>query len=473
MKKTVAIQTRMTLAILLILPLIWIGASVFAAYELYEETFEINDTHMSQLARRLLAVPLPDKPVRTPSLHYLLDDDEDAEGEAKDKYMAFQIWNAQGDILLHTRGAPFIYSTDMQGFYTVKGNKKSPYPACNDDSCIYRNDDISFFHHIAKNHWRVLYLTDPRTQSTVAVAQNLHVRMGMVYDTLLAQMVPWIIALLLLLILMTIIVRRSLGSLKTLAKNLDSRQAGDDSPLSTDIPEELQPPVRALNQLLKRNADAIAREQRFTSDAAHELRSPLAALKVQTEVLMMSTDENEKDIAAANLKNSIDRAGRLIEQLLIMARIDPLQSTQGEIISWTDISEKVLHECNIAAREKRIRLQRKILCAENEILPIRGDAVLLSLMLRNLIDNAIRYSPENSEVLLQMDKNSVCVSDEGRGIAPEWLPKIRERFVRPPGQKESGSGLGLSIVERIADLHGLQLILQNRSPVGLTAEIKK
>ncbi|MBR2251320.1 MAG: two-component sensor histidine kinase, partial [Neisseriaceae bacterium] len=236
----------------------------------------------------------------------------------------------------------------------------------------------------------------------------------------------------------------------------------------------MKPLTHALNHLFGRVQETIQREQRFTSDAAHELRSPLAALKVQAEVLAMSDTEEEQTHALVNILDSIDRSERLIGQLLALSRLDSnTGDTLNEVIDWASISEKVLQNSARNAREKHIQLKREVFSGSlKEVLPLTGNPTLIELMLRNLIDNAIRYTPIEGEVVLEMGDDFVRVMDNGKGIDPAYLPRIRERFFRPPGQKESGSGLGLSIIDRIATLHGLTFILQNRETGGLKAEVR-
>lgn len=467
MKQTVSIQTRLILALLIVLPVVWLATSIVAATELYENINELYDTQMSQLARRLLTLPASHHKAKLMNLDDLVDHEDNA-GEAEDKYMAFMLWDAQGKNLLRTRGNRLAYHPELQGFFTIKGEKNDPNAHCEDASCFHKRK-IPF--NVKKNHWRILYLTDPRTGVSVAVAQNLHMRHDAVKDAMKAQMMPWLMALMVLLLLLLLSIRYALFPLKQLSHTLATRKTADDTPLSEETPKELQPLVRSLNGLFKRHAEAIVREQRFTSDAAHELRSPLAALKVQTEVLAMSDDAQEQEIAIRNLHQGIERTEHLLEQLLTIARLDPMQKIIGEPVRWLEITEKVLQECHRKAREKHIHLQRT--GQAEKALPIQGDALLLEIMLRNLIDNAIKYAPENSQVILDLSPNSVAVLDSGKGIPEEWLPKIKERFVRPSGQNENGSGLGLSIVESIAQLHNLRLILQNRPEGGLKAEIQK
>ena len=196
-------------------------------------------------------------------------------------------------------------------------------------------------------------------------------------------------------LLLHLAVKRSIYPLKELASELSERRADNLAPVSRAVPQETQTLVDALNRLFARVQTSIEREQRFTSDAAHELRSPLAALKVQAEVLALS-DTAEQPYHLQQIQQSLNRAEHLINQLLTLARLDPEQGLKNTApINWESLSSQVLQNTNLSAREKRIRLKREFL-AEPPLL--QGDDALLQLMLRNLLDNAVRYSPENSEV---------------------------------------------------------------------------
>ena len=165
---------------------------------------------------------------------------------------------------------------------------------------------------------------------------------------------------------------------------------------------------------------------------------------------------------------------QLTEQLLTLSRLDPMQALpDAQPLNWQDIAHQALQSVNLHAREQRIQLKLECPDGFEHVFPAEGNPLLLQLMLRNLLDNAIRYSPPNSHITLALAANGLSVCDEGPGIAAEHLPRILERFYRPPGQSQQGSGLGLSIVERIADLHGLRLVLANADEGGLCVQVIK
>lgn len=492
-KKPMSIKRVLLLTVFIVLPVVWLIASLLASISLYHEIEESNDTQMSQLARRLLTIPQNQNPEHrfVQELKQLLED-KDEDGEAEDKYMSFAIWDKDDRLLLADRGSYFLALTPKQnGFHNVILPEKFKRPPIPPELVIDKKRKLdkqsrNGFRQPENKHkkfkarkktgkWRVLYLTSPDKQVSVAVGQNVKVRYKMVWQAIVAQIIPWAIALLFLLGLLLFAVNQSLKPIHTLAKHLYGRAIDDNTPIDNNLPEEISPLVDSLNQLFLRMHNAIRREQNFTADAAHELRSPLAALKIQTEVLAMSEDEETKTHAMINIQNGIDRASRIIDQLLALTKLDNPTSFENQLpISWLDISEKIMNDVNRLAREKHIRLKRNIIPENNaEILPLNGNAVLIELMLRNLIDNAIRYTPENGEVVLEMDKKSIRVLDSGKGIPDDLIPRITERFFRPAGQKELGSGLGLSIVERIVKIHNLKISFTNRSTGGLEVKISK
>jgi len=285
---------------------------------------------------------------------------------------------------------------------------------------------------------------------------------------------PMLIGLFAFMGLVVWLIRRGFMPLTQISSALEQRQPQDDSPITADVPKEIQPLVSALNVLFVKVADTLAREQRFTADASHELRSPLAALKLQADLLQQQIlqlsgveDDNQLFYHAQNISNGIERATHLVDQLLILAKIEPQQQLPPEQLEspdWLMLTDIVLSDVNRLAREKHMQLKRTVNCDNPaDILPILINPILFKLLIRNLLDNAIRYCPEGALIELQLDTNAIRVVDNGSGVEPEQLTRLSERFYRPAGQSQLGSGLGLSIANRIAELHGLTLEFANRS----------
>ena len=419
---------------------LWLATALASAAVALHEINEIADSQMNQLARSLMQVPQAAAGSTA---------DLPPVGGAESSNNGFAIWDKHGTLLLADRYGREIPFQTASGFH----NNRAAWQG---------------------SAWRYLYLHDEHSGRTVAVSQRLKERLSTLTNALWVQLALTFLSLPLLLWLIARGIRRGLMPLDLLAGELAARNAQSLQPVSEQVPAETLPLVQSLNALLARVAESLAREQRFTADAAHELRSPLAALKVQAEVLAMSSDEAEQQHHLGNIHESIDRANRLTEQLLTLARLDPMQALpDAQPIDWQRTAHQTLQSVNLQAREKRVQLKLECACGFGQVFPPLGNEVLLQLMLRNLLDNAIRYSPPNSHVTLTLAANGLSVCDEGPGIAAEHLPRIRERFYRPPGQSQQGSGLGLSIVERIADLHGLRLDLANTDEGGLCVHMIK
>lgn len=467
-KKTLSIRWRLLLSLGLSLPLLCFVISVLTAIPLYREMSADDDKYLRQLARALVddrwqvASDISDAPV-----FYQPTDDEVIEalaelGSMEDddfaEAFAFAVWDKSGQLLEQDGGKVLRYQPHTQGFI----------------------DTESRWHEQA---WRVFYYTSSRTGETVAVAQAWRDRLVGMQAVVLDQLLILLLILPFLLAVVAWSVHRGLRPLNALAKTVNQRHAHDLAPVNTAVPKELQPLTTALNQLFARVSDTIAREQRFTADAAHELRSPLAAIKVQTNELAHSlsaiAENADSQVALQRIQGVTDRASHLIDQLLTLSQLDNADSNSvSEPINWLSVSESALQSVNRFAREKHLVLKRKVL-VENatEVLPLSGQPALLTLMLRNLLDNAIRYSPnhecaKNAEVVLTLASDYLSVRDHGNGIPPEQLPRVRERFFRPPGQVETGSGLGLSIVERICEQHSLTFELANHPNGGLQATVQ-
>ncbi|POA97346.1 hypothetical protein C2134_16025 [Chromobacterium sinusclupearum] len=447
MRRPVSLQARLLLVLLLIVPATWLAASAAAVWLAQREVDELFDTQMAQFARQLLAIDVHDAvPDDTPKLKHLLHG-ADA-GRMDNGDLGLAVWDRQGNRLLcDGRGRRFDYQPSRRGFYDEPGKDR---------------------HH----DWRMLYLLSADGTRQVAVGQKLGLRQEMVWSVVTAQLLPWLIGLPLMLLAILFALRRELAPLRKLAAVIAARAPDDNSPVSADVPQEVQPLLRSLNALFGRMGQMLEHERRFTADAAHELRTPLAALRVQAEVLELMPDDAGRRHALAQLQLGIARAGRLVEQLLALSRLDPLQQPQQRArLDWQRLIEHMLAELSPLAEQVEWQLDWR--CAPEAALPLFGDEALLGLMLRNLLENACRYGPADGVVTVRLEQDAVSVLDQGPGIPPQWLARVRERFFRPPGQQQAGSGLGLSIVERIAELHGLRLVLRNRPEGGLEARLER
>ncbi|TDR76661.1 ATP-binding protein [Paludibacterium purpuratum] len=435
--KRVSLQRRLVVALLLIAPLMWLLSAGVALSQTHEEINELYDSQLQLLAHQLLTSGRGQSSSPT---------SDGGDGDRDDNALAQAIWHRDGRMIwADGAGADWQPPPGEGGFFTRRS------------------------HH---GEWRVYALRSADGERVVAVGQRISARNSAALKVVGSQFLAWLVPLPLLLLALVLAVRRGLAPLSRLAGDLARRRSDDLSPVSQSVPAEAQPLIDALNHLFARVEQNLEHERRFTADAAHELRSPLAALRVQAEVAQLAHDPAVMKHALDNLTIGIERATRLVDQLLALSRLDPLRGlSQAQPVNWTVLCNSALNELATLAARRGSTLQIEWRAPAEQVLPLTGDATLLSLLLRNLLENALRYSPAGATVNLVCDRTCIAVEDNGPGVAPEWLDKVRQRFVRLPGQHEPGSGLGLSIVERIAALHGLRLTLANRPQGGLSASL--
>jgi two-component system OmpR family sensor kinase len=217
---------------------------------------------------------------------------------------------------------------------------------------------------------------------------------------------------------------------------------------------------------------ALVSQHRFVADAAHELRSPVTAIKLQIQTLARAKDEKTHDEAVVRLQGGIDRSSRLIEQLLVLARQDPLsQILESDAVSLLACVELAIEDMQVFALSRQIQIEYGSL-AEVDIV---GDEEALRIMVRNLVDNAVRYTPEQGSVKIDIAIHNamlvLSIQDSGPGISQANRPRVFDRFYRVPGTRHSGTGLGLAIVKAVADRHQATVQLRNVPAGGLEVNI--
>jgi two-component system OmpR family sensor kinase len=271
-------------------------------------------------------------------------------------------------------------------------------------------------------------------------------------------------------------VSRLLAPVQRVRGQLAQRRPDDLTPVSgAGLPSELQPLVHEFNALLARVQQAFDAQQHFVADAAHELRSPLAALKLQLQGLQRAPDTATRERAVERLGSGIDRATRLVEQLLALARQEA-QIAAGappQPVPLAELARQAVLDATPAAQQRGIDLGLAPVPPEAEGASVPGHAQALAILLRNLLDNAIKYTPRGGrvDVALQADDGHITllVDDSGPGIAPAERAQVLQRFHRgaqPEGAPASGSGLGLAIADSIARLHGARLQLADAPQLG-------
>ncbi len=313
------------------------------------------------------------------------------------------------------------------------------------------------------NRWRV-YSTQ-LGNTVVQIAQPLSAR-----SEVAAQMAMKTVALLLLLLpflgaIIWLTVGRGLAPLRRIAREVETRDAGALRAISdAGLPQEIRPLTTALNDLLARLGHSMDAQRAFVADAAHELRTPLGALKLQIQLAERAAGDAERQAAFADLKRGLERAIHLVQQLLTLARQEPgVYEAAQQAVDLVQLVHSVIADFALSADARRIDLG---IGGETPAV-VEGDAGALRIMLNNLVDNALRYTPEGGriDVSVQADADacSIIVEDSGPGIPEADLARVFDRFYRAGGDGDQveGSGLGLAIVRQIAQAHGAEASLSN------------
>jgi len=328
----------------------------------------------------------------------------------------------------------------------------------------FQMDATGFYNlDMGEKGWRVFGLNLSEGGLRVQVGERMAVRRETVKEILINSLWPMFLSLPILGLIIWASVGKGLRPLDQVADTVEQRDSGSLQPISTDsVPGEVVPIVDSLNRLFLRVRRALENERRFTANAAHELRTPLAALKTQAQVRQLDDQNGEDAKFLDHIVNGVDRTTHLLEQLLTLARADSMQmeAILGQKMDLHVAVTDVLAMISGHALEKQIELS---LDSPGTTFNIRGDDATTSILVRNLVDNAIRYTPSAGEVRVQLlqevDAISLVVEDSGPGIAVENRDELFQRFQRGEGVDAQGSGLGLSIVKQIADLHGADITL--------------
>lgn len=425
-------RRRLLTLLLATTTLVWLVTAVFAFFDAHHEIDELFDAQLAQSARVVLAQS-------SHALKHDLHEDEEVEidtgedGHKHEQKIAFQIFGADGKLRLRSASAPT----------TRLSSRSSGY-----------GDE-----YIDGERWRIFSLNNDHG-TLIQVGERHDMRNELAADIALRLAYPLIFALPVLALLIWLGVGRSLSPLRRFTSEVMRRAPDDLAPIDdAQIPLEIQPLADALNTLLERLAHTLENERRFTADASHELRTPLAALKIQAQVAMQTEEDEQRRHALRQVIEGANRAAHLVEQLLTLARLDhaaPPPETPAEL-------HEVAMECltQLAAMAANKNIELSLADGRGQI---GGDPAMLGVLVRNLVDNAIRYTPPGGVVRVAISDDGrrtvLEVCDSGPGIPAEERARALERFHRIVGSGENGSGLGLSIVQRIADLHHAELTLE-------------
>lgn len=412
-------------------------ASAVQAIILYRvtlnETEELFDYHIQQLALSLRDQVLHESPVGV-----VVPEDE------SEYDFVVQIWGLNGERLYRSRPGSTLPNEAIMGF----SNVSTP-----------------------EGEWRMFSIR--LRDRVIQVAQPMGVRSEMALAISLRTLTPLLLIVPLLALAIWFAVGRALRPIENISTAVERRHATSLDPLPEErLPEEIAPLVGALNRLLARLSQSISAQQAFIGDAAHELRSPLTALRLQAQLVTRAHDDKARESAAAILVAGIDRATRLVEQLLTLARSEPdATSRKFEPVRLDELVMDVVAQHAEMAHNRHIDLGVR----EAEPLSVSGDADSLRILLRNLMDNAIRHTPQGGRIDASVLARNGCavieVADSGPGIPAEERGRVLDRFYRRPGNEATGSGLGLAIVKAIAERHGATVELAEAPGGGLAARI--
>lgn len=421
-----SLRARLLVTLLAGLMLVWAAAAGFAAWRALHEIDELLDAHLAQSASLLVS-----------QIGHELDDLELEHAPPLHRYaqtVAFQVWEHGRVLRLHSVDAPNTrLSGKDRGYASVR---------------------------IGEREWRVFSTWEPRGRYLVQVAESAEARAHVAREMLMQLFRPLLLAVPLFGLLVWWAVGTALKPLGRIGREIARRDPTHLAPIEGEAPKEIAPLVAQLNSLFARVQASLTRERRFTSDAAHELRTPLAGLKTQLQVAQGARDAAEREHAITQAIAASDRATHLVEQLLTLARLEhDAWAARRAPVDLHALAASALAEAAPAAGGKDVAL-----ALEGEgPARILGHEALLAVLLRNLLDNAIRYTPGGGTVTVHLAASPssivLAVRDEGPGIPPAAREAALRTFHRLEGAGPGGSGLGLSIAARIAELHDSRLEL--------------
>lgn len=423
----------------------FIAASAAAGYAIFrtghEEANELFDYEL-----RAVALSVPPTLAATGALTH-----GPAESQAiSDDRIAIEVWDAKGQSVYRSEQAPGIGRL-QEGFRTIERGEK---------------------------HWRIYGLRQP--DRFIQVAQPVSVREALAIRLALRTLWPLGLLLPLTVALVLFVVARALSPIRSLSRALSTRSLDALEPLSLEraVPVEIAPLVDALNDLLQRLKAASSAQRTFIADAAHELRSPLAALKLQLQAAERDGSLKGEGATLARIEERLNRIIRLVQQLLALAREDAEPTSSLVRVQLRRLAEQAVSDFSLIAEARSIDLGLELdtEATDESSFDAYGDPNGLSVLLNNLLDNAIRHTPAGGRVDLVLRREGARIGfevrDTGPGVPEAELPRVCDRFYRGAQTQGEGSGLGLAIASRIASRHGAQLSLRNNiDGSGLTVAV--
>jgi two-component system, OmpR family, sensor histidine kinase QseC len=415
-----------------------LGAAAWLSYDgSEEEAHELFDARLATSARvleALVARQLEKATIAAPvvitlpgPLEYAGHDQPGPLGHYYETKIAFQVRHAGGRLLARSASAPEAPFAPLAAGFSTRP--------------------------ITERQWRVFTLQSGEVW--IQVAERDDVRDELAEKLALAAAAPLLAGIALLVVLLGLLIRYGLAPLSALARQIAARQPGSTAPIALGrTPAEIAPVVEALNGLLGRVREALERERRFTADAAHELRTPLAALKVHAQNAARAETADERRASLELMLQGLERTVRLAEQMLAYSRAaSPGDTERRERIELRGLAREAMEAVQPLAHERQCTLG---LAGDAEIVVLGERQKLLSLV-TNLLDNALRYGPDGGRVDIAVGRDGaqtwIAVTDQGPGIPPELRARVFESYYRIPGSAGNGSGLGLAIVREIAEAH--------------------
>ena len=439
-----SLQARLLATAMTLVVVVWLGVAWITWLSARHELDELLDGHLAQAAALLVVQQIEPG-----------DSDQLADAPSLHKYaprVAFQVFYGEHMVMRSANAGTKPMTVKPPGFATE-----------------FLSDG---------SEWRVFSTRGAESKVRVYVGEQTASRREILLAVLLSMLLPLMIALPLLALLLWWAVRQGLDPLRQLSDVLGRRRPQALEPVALDnMPFEMLPMINALNGLLERIENMVLNERRFTADAAHELRTPIAAIRAQAQVALgAGSDAAQRDHALQYTLAGCDRATRLVEQLLTLARLETASAASTESVAPVNLStvaRRVAAELapTAMACHQSLELEADVPCL------VAGDDVLIGVMMRNLIDNAMRYSPNRARVLVVVKSEAgqpvLRVEDSGPGLTDQEIARLGERFYRVMGSEQPGSGLGWSIVKRLSDAFGTKIqVARSGALGGLAVEVR-
>lgn len=450
---TISLRRRLLIVLICAVSGAWVFSATANYIDSRHEIEELLDAELVQSAMVLLALSdheLMEERLTGPGT-ISIDDNIAAAGERSihkyEKKLAFQVWLGGSTLAIRSASAPSIHLSNVTSGFS---------------------DQM-----IANQPWRIFSVQHEKVPILVQVGERYDVRGDLTEQIVRRMLSPMITTLPILALMIWYGVGFAMKPLNRLAKEVATRAADYLSPVDHHhVPVEAQSLVHSLNALLARLQKAFDSERRFTADAAHELRTPLAAIKAQAQVALKTNVQQDQQRALQQVINAVDNATRVAQQLLTLARLDPAAPLTGlKKVDLSHLATTVIAELVPLALKKHIDISLAEPCQGS----VYGNIDALTVLLNNLVDNAIHYTPENGAVVVGVttreDHVILSVSDSGPGIPAAERDKVFERFYRGKDVTQPGSGLGLSIAHRITELHQARIVLSDSPMGGLQVDV--